>query len=258
MNIKVYVITHKKFKEPNNQIYLPLSVGNVYHNELGYCGDDTGNNISKKNKNYCELTGLYWIWKNDKKSDVVGISHYRRYFIKGLFSRSKKRILDYKKISKYLKKYDIILPKKETYKEIALEQFCLSSGHIDDLYKTRKIISELYPDYVESFDLIMNQNKMYQYNMLITTKKIYDDYCKWLFDILFELEKRVDLSNGYTEYQKRIYGFISERLLNVWVYQKKLKVKERRVINTDATFHEILKINLRRIKNKLIYFFRRV
>lgn len=253
MNTKIYVITHKKFKCPKLEGYLPLAVGATANKNLDYIGDNTGENISEKNKNFCELTGVYWIWKNDHSSDIVGISHYRRYFTKQHFFRNPKKLLDKKTIEKTLKKYDVILPPKEIYKETATEQYCLSSGFKEDLDKVEKIIIDKYPDYHDTYKKIMNQNLMHQFNMLIITKEKYNSYCDWLFNILFELEKDVDLSNGYNNYQKRIFGFLSERLLNVWVYSNKLKIKKIRVINIDNTFMEIIKLNLRRIKNEIIY-----
>lgn len=81
MNIKIIVATHKLYWMPNDNVYLPLHVGRVMEGavDLGYLGDNTGDNISGKNKDYCELTGIYWAWKNIA-ADYIGISHYRRQF----------------------------------------------------------------------------------------------------------------------------------------------------------------------------------
>ena len=76
---KVYIATHKKFDEPKIENYMPLHVGAVNGKNLGYLTDDTGENISNQNTHYCELTGLYWIWKNTTDENV-GLVHYRRYF----------------------------------------------------------------------------------------------------------------------------------------------------------------------------------
>ena len=77
MDIKIIVATHKKYWMPSDDIYLPVHVGKKGKTDLGYQGDDTGDNISDKNTNYCELTGLYWAWKN-LKADYKGLAHYRR------------------------------------------------------------------------------------------------------------------------------------------------------------------------------------
>ncbi len=79
MDIKILVATHKKYDMPSEDIYLPIHVGREGKEDLGYQGDNQGENISLKNSNYCELTGLYWAWKN-LQCDVIGLSHYRRYF----------------------------------------------------------------------------------------------------------------------------------------------------------------------------------
>ena len=81
MNIKIYTMTHKPFKKPDDPVYIPLHVGREISQDLGYMGDNTGEHISDLNPYYGELTGLYWIWKNETEADIIGICHYRRYFI---------------------------------------------------------------------------------------------------------------------------------------------------------------------------------
>lgn len=78
MDIKVIVATHKQYRMPSDNCYMPLHVGKQGKVDLGYLGDDSGDSISEKNGHYCELTGLYWAWKN-LKSDYIGLVHYRRY-----------------------------------------------------------------------------------------------------------------------------------------------------------------------------------
>lgn len=78
-NIKILIAAHKQYWMPNDPVYLPLHVGAEGKQDLGYTQDNTGDNISAKNPNFCELTGLYWAWKN-LDADYVGLVHYRRYF----------------------------------------------------------------------------------------------------------------------------------------------------------------------------------
>ena len=81
MDIKILVASHKKAEMPEDGIYLPVHVGRALHpdREFGYQSDAEGDNISIKNPYYCELTALYWAWKN-LKADYVGLAHYRRHF----------------------------------------------------------------------------------------------------------------------------------------------------------------------------------
>lgn len=250
--IAMYVITHKKFKCPKLDGYISLQVGAAKNEKLGYLEDCINENISDKNKNYCELTGMYWLWKNINDVEIIGINHYRRYFSKSEIFKSSKLFLNIKQIEKIFKKYNIVLPKKEIYKETVYEQFCISSGFPKDLDKVEQIIKEQCPEYLNDYKEIMKTNKIHQFNMMICNKELYNEYCKWLFEILFKLEEIVDLSD-YNDYQKRIYGFISERLLNVWVKHNKLKVKEMKVTNIESSLKEKLRIKVRRIKNTYIF-----
>lgn len=252
MNTRIYVATHKKYREYPLKDYCILQVGAKGKKDLGYQRDDDGDNISSKNPNYCELTGLYWIWKNDTDSDITGLVHYRRYFSNAKFSVKPTRFLSAEEIEKVLCMYDIILPKREWLKETAWEEYYMVAGLEKDLERVRKIIEKIYPECIPAFDEYFSQNRSWLYNMMICRKELFDEYCEWLFHILFELEQQVDFQD-YNDYQKRIFGFMSERLLNVWVYYKHLKVKEFRTVNTEMKWKERLRIWLRRRKNCIIF-----
>ena len=81
MKVKIFTMTHKKFQEPEDDVYVPLHVGRAGKEDLGYQGDDTGDSISEWNHYYGELTGVYWAWKNETEADIIGICHYRRFFL---------------------------------------------------------------------------------------------------------------------------------------------------------------------------------
>ena len=70
------------------------------------------------------------------------------------------------------------------------------------------------------------------FNMFIMKKEILDGYCKWLFDILFELEKRVD-TKDYTAFHNRFYGRVSELLLDVYINTNNISYKEVNFIDIE-------------------------
>lgn len=238
MDVKILVATHKKYKMPEENIYIPLHVGREGKQDLGYIGDNTGENISIKNPNYCELTGLYWAYKN-LKCEYIGLCHYRRYFtMKNIFKRAIQTnnkldlILNKSQIEELLSKYNVILPKKRNYYIETIESHYKNAHHIEDLKKVEKIIETDYPEYMESFKSVMNGRTLYLYNMFIMKKDDFDKYCEWLFHILFKLEGSIDISS-YDNYQKRIYGFLSERLFNVWIAKQEFNIKELPILNME-------------------------
>lgn len=238
MNIKILVATHKKYNMPLDNMYMPLHVGKEGKQNLGYQGDNTGDNISDKNQSFCELTGLFWAWKN-LKCDYIGLCHYRRYFTvrsagEKILNKNKKLnlILTNEEVTKLLSEAEVIVPKKRNYYIETIWSHYKHAHKIKDLEETRNIISQIYPEYLESFDKVMNQTKLHLYNMFIMDKNKFDDYCKWLFNIILKLEKNIDISD-YDSYQKRVFGFISERLFNVWLEKNKFPTKEVDVINLD-------------------------
>ena len=229
-NIKIYIAAHKKTELPQKDGYIPLQVGAALHDDLGYLKDDVGDNISSKNPNFCELTGLYYIWKNEK-ADIVGLSHYRRYFFKNPFRINLNSVLNIKDIDKLMNKYDIILPKKFDLESITIEHYD-KFHHLKDLLRCGEIIKEKYNEYYSCFEDLLKEQKIYTYNMFIMKKEKFDEYMKWLFDILFQIEKEIDISD-YDNYNKRVFGFLSDRLFNVWIRKQRFKIKELNVYNLD-------------------------
>ena len=220
MDTRIYVCTHKKYNEISDSIYHSLHVGRALGQDLGYEGDDTGDSISDKNKNYCELTGIYWLWKNIS-CDIIGICHYRRFFTYG----GSPIIKDFIEDILCNKSYDIILPTCGTTPFATNFDHYKNTHIIKDFEITRDVILEKYPEYIKAFNLMAGTNLATLGNMMISRKEIFDDYCKWLFDILFEAEKRTDIST-YDDFQKRIYGYLSERLLRVYIYMHPFNVFE--------------------------------
>lgn len=227
MNLKILVATHKKYWMPNDEIYLPIHVGKENKQDLGYIGDNTGDNISLKNPNYCELTAVYWAWKN-LKADYIGLVHYRRYFTKHNFRNCEKKkqdILTKTDFAAILKDADIIVPDKRKYYIETIRSHYNHSHYEKDLNETEQIIKELFPEYHSSFEKVMERTWAHMFNMFVMRKDYFDEYCKWLFTVLFELEKRIDIST-YTVMEARVFGFISELLLDVWLETKQLNYKE--------------------------------
>ncbi len=228
--MSVYIISHKQTAYPSLDGYNLIQVG--AYNKEHYCeiNDAENDNISQKNPFFCELTGLYWIWKNIKKDDYIGIVHYRRFFTDSFFED---HFLTEKKIKKILKRYDVILPIKTKLKsQTVREQFLENTGTEYDLQILESVIKDTYPDYYDSYCKVFDGYVCYFRNMFITSKSIYDNYCQWLFNILFEVEKRIDITN-YDDYHKRIYGFLAERLLTVYILNNCFKVYEVGVVQTD-------------------------
>lgn len=205
--------------------------------------DDIGENISLKNPMYCELTAQYWAWKNED-ADYYGFCHYRRYFS---FSSQKLsedvygainydyldetvcdelRLNDEQAITAMVSKGDFFVGKQTNLKKVKQKNLYTQYRdtpdlHIEDLKCAISVLKELYPDFAESADEYMNGHIFYPCNMFVMKKEIFFDYCEWLFNILGEVEKRIDISN-YSIEGYRTIGHISERLLGIYyTYVKK-------------------------------------
>src|SRR5574344_1178615 len=235
--IKILISAHKLAGLPQHEYFFPVQAGAALSEEkLPYVPDNTGDNISLKNRNYCELTVHYWAWKNLKEASIVGLNHYRRYFdfekrfsawgtFRTFTSVNNFLSKDYffPDLEKMLQGYDMILPNACSYPYDVATQYAVY--HIvDDWRIMKEIIRELSPEYIPAFEKTMeHRNRFSGYNMFITRWNLFEEYSEWLFKILFEVEKRCKIS-AYPV-QSRIFGYMSERLINVFAEHRHLRVK---------------------------------
>lgn len=226
----IYIATHKLFTPPKDKGYIPITAGATYHN-LPYLKDNTGDNISEKNPYYSELTALYWIWKNDP-SDIIGFTHYHRYF-------QKWKKIQTKESEKILKKADIIVPNFLEFSCSVYEQYA-SVHYPSDLQIATEEILKRFPDYNQTIYQVLNQNKLYTCNMFITRREILNDYLNFLFPILFSLEEKIPYLN-YSIYNQRVFGFLSERIFNIYLEHQKLKIREYPVVEKLPVYEQARK-----------------
>ena len=234
----ILICSHNKEVTNYNKAYLPIHVGAALSSlRLNMQRDDEGDNISSKNKNYCELTGHYWAWKKlPKDVKYIGLVHYRRnfdwdghqrdYFVKHVPDNQNL----FEKANVDLNGCDIILPIRSVCPYSIKEQYCM--GHISEDYNIMEdVIKQKYPEYYDAFHHIMRGNSYSPYNMFFTSREVFDEYSAWIFPLLSVIESRVHVS----EYalQSRVFGFMSERLLNVFCYHKKLKVTYKPIFLAD-------------------------
>lgn len=242
--MSIYIVGTRKVNFVYPSDYSMLIVGSKDNTEKdSKCKyDNEGDSISQKNPFFCELTALYWIWKNTSDK-FVGLDHYRRflwlnnpeynYIIKNVHDTDKiQNMISFKDIHTVLEGVDIIVPRKWILGETVEKQYASANRKIDfDI--TRQVITELYPEYSQSFEKIAQGYQLYPCNMFLTRREWFDKYAKWLFTILFEVEKRTKIP--YEDiYQRRIFGFLSERLFNVFLLHNNLKIKEVPIIFIDS------------------------
>ncbi|CYU86048.1 TPA: DUF4422 domain-containing protein [Streptococcus suis] len=234
--MSIYIITHKPFNSFTNlQEYKTLLVGADKNSGLPeyLCDNDFQGNISSKNANFCELTGAYWIL-NQCSDEIVGLVHYRRFF-----KNDCNQAIGMYEIEQYLLERDIILPKREKSTFLGLP--CGSKRHFINIHGSEgkeawevmgKVLKEKYPEMTDAFRKYEKQTSGYFYNMCIMKKSDFDRYYEWLFDILFQVEKEINV-NSYSKYNQRMFGFLSERLLTFWVTFHALQIKEIEINFTE-------------------------
>lgn len=216
MDVKVLVATHKNYKMPKDPLYLPVFVGKDLHPDVNHSfqGDNSGKNISRLNGKYNELTALYWGWKN-LNLDALGLVHYRRYLSLNK-SKNLKNVLSLKQAQVLLNKSDIILPRQRNYYIESNESHYLHAHESEPYMVMKRIIDHDYPAYSASFNRMAKSTHAHMFNMFIMKKKPLDDYCTWLFAVLKKVDEHIDTTK-YSTYEKRVLGFLSELLLDVWL-----------------------------------------
>ena len=181
--------------------------------------DCDGENISTKNRQYCELTALYWIWKNTKE-DVVGLSHYRRHFI----------LPDNWQDIMYTNDIDVILPVptfvypniRENYKE---------RHDPSDWEYMMYYLEQNYPNDFNEAEEVFSKNLYFPCNMFIVRRKILDDLCSWMFPIIDAVVKHGGVKED--TYLNRYPGFISERLITLYFFRKSINYH---IVYADKNF----------------------
>ena len=227
----MYVVTHKKL--PTEHVeqfpagYKIIHAGRELSEDLGYLGDNTGDNVSYLNPYINEITALYWMYKNTNHS-IIGLSHYRRFFTESDSSFAYEKILTQEQILNLLKDYDIILnPMFNIIAEYEnMIDFCGVELTEIGLTVIKKYLSD---DYIKSLDYIMNSRVFYKCNMFVTRRNIFDEYCRWLFSFYIDATQEILTTARLQEIPnpaKRLMGLFSERLFATWLIRNNLRIKE--------------------------------
>lgn len=227
-DIKVFVCCHQPADVPNHPLLQPIQVGAALAEERfpNFLYDDIGENISHKNRRYCELTAQYWAWKNIE-ADYYGFFHYRRYLypdlntkqpyrIEGKASRTMLERLGYGRFADTVSQYDMLLPKGENMCLSVRDHYANAPAHHrKDLELADAVARELYPSYGRAIEAYLSDTICYFGNIFIMKQSIFRDYCGWLFSILEEFDRRADVS-GYSRQELRVDGYLAERLLGIY------------------------------------------
>lgn len=230
---KLYMFVICSSKRPSRWLpvnYYPILSGSVSKDYYGCLRDDSGDNISFKNSNLSEYSSLYWIWKNTPNIDddsFIGICHYRRFFTKHRFSPF---FVTTKTVNRWLHDKDVVLgPKKiqKIAKKNATNRDCLSEAIT---VKNEKIFEESlfrqYPSYAGSANAFLESGSYSQCNLMILRKKDFNKYMTFYFSIIDDIKEKVDYQS-LKPWQTRIFGYIGEFLLNIWVISSGLRATEK-------------------------------
>lgn len=215
--------------------------------------DNNGDNISSKNREYCELTAHYYAWKN-VKADFYGFCHYRRFFGFNITSKypykvygkpsDSDRLFTYnmKQLVGILSEYSVIAPCPEDMGMTAKDHYCSSKFHYEeDLELFLKILNEKYPHISPYASAYLSQNKQYFCNMLIMDKRRFFEYCEMLFSILEQFDGQKNLHGDFNS--DRTDGYLGEIFTGIYftyISSQGEKIKELPRIDINCTFKKQL------------------
>ena len=255
--IKILVTYKGRHKIIESDIFTPIQTGRAIADEVfdEMIGDDTGDNISHLNSYYCEMSAIYWAWKNYEQLgnlEYIGFMHYRRHLLFNPKVKFSNDVIKYKKIdddyltnalsereiSQYLDRYDVLAGQYYTTDKSIETQYAQHHSRKDFLI-TEEIIKKNYPDYYNTFLKCKKSKSGYYLNMFVMPKHMFFEYCEFIFSVLFECMNQFDME-GRNEYQRRL--FISERLTNVFLEKKKIegvRVKDLPVSFIQSTYSPV-------------------
>ena len=229
--ITIGIAMNKPYPVPQGDIYLPIHVGAALHPDVltAEQGDDTGDNISTLNPYFCELTALYWLWKNNT-SDYKGLVHYRRYFATPSFLKRHAgnrydRIIQRPELEQVLASNPVVLPKKRHYFIETIYSHYAHTMYSDHLDIAQSVLQDMAPEYLDEWHELMGRRSAHIFNMMIMDREHFNAYCAWVFPILFEITTRLS-PEQYDSFHARYPGRISEKLLNVWIMHNHIQFKE--------------------------------
>ena len=232
---------------PTDSIYVPVLVGADLNSfVVGCTPDNKGENISSLNPMYCELTGLYWAWKN-LSADNIGLVHYRR-----LFRGKDGQAITGSEVDTLLKGYKVIVPKKRRYYIETLYSHYVHTHNSEEIDELANVIENFYPDYKESYVKIMKRTWGYMFNMMALPKEKLSDYCTWLFDILGMVVEKVG-EGERSAFEKRYPGRLSELLFNCWLDHQ---ILEGSIKKSDIIEVPLLNLGDEKFIKKLLAFLR--
>ncbi|MBP3657257.1 MAG: DUF4422 domain-containing protein [Clostridia bacterium] len=234
--MKVIIATHKRYDMPQDGVYLPVQAGALGKAPLPYQSDAQGEHISGRNDLYCELTALYWAWKN-LPAGALGLAHYRRYFGTkrpcAPWAKPRARIAGGEELAALLERTPVILPRRRDYViENRKNQYIRAHGR-EGYDALRETIAERAPAYLPAFDASMRRTAGHCFNMFIMRRDLADAYCTWMFDILFAAEERMrrDCPQAVTP---RLMGFLSERLMDCYIETNGYAYAELPVVHMEG------------------------
>lgn len=236
--IKLYVCCHQQNQRvPDHPLLVPIQVGASLADTHfpGFLYDDAGDNISEKNRSYCELTAQYWAWKN-VDADYYGFFHYRRYLYPKTSAKRPYRIekeptlsllnkLGYQDFAGLIQQYDLIMPTGENMYLPVREHYAQAPfHHRKDLELMEGIVRQRHPEMEQALECHLSDTICYFGNIFIMKRQVFHDYCAWLFPLLDEFDRRADLS-GYSPQERRVNGYLAERLAGTYFVARRTELR---------------------------------